>query len=155
MRLRALILILIVGAAVAVGRRRLDVVEVRGRSMAPTLVPGDRLLVVRASPRPGVVVLAPDPRHPARELVKRVAAIDARGVVLHGDNPTASTDARSFGHVPHDAVAWRAILRIWPLSRVGRGVGRAPDTEALDPPLGGATHERGGISAALAPRFHR
>ena len=29
-------------------RRRLDVVEVRGRSMAPTLLPGDRLLVARS-----------------------------------------------------------------------------------------------------------
>ncbi len=45
-------------------RRWLDVVEVRGRSMAPTLLPGDRLLVVRAWPRVGDVVLAVRPALP-------------------------------------------------------------------------------------------
>ena len=34
-----------IGAAAVAGGRWLDVVEVRGRSMAPTLLPGDRLLV--------------------------------------------------------------------------------------------------------------
>ncbi len=101
-------------------RRRLDVVQVRGRSMAPTLLPGDRLVVARLAPRRGDVVLAPDPRAPQRELVKRVAAIDRFGVSLRGDNPAASTDARAFGSLPADAVAWRALLRYWPPSRAGR-----------------------------------
>ena len=100
-------------------RRWLDVVEVRGRSMAPSLRPGDRLLVVRAPPRVGDVVLAPDPRDSSRELVKRVTAVDARGVHLRGDNPAASIDARTFGAVPPDAVRWRAMLRYWPLESFG------------------------------------
>ena len=109
-------LLLILAAAVA-ARRWLDVVEVRGRSMAPTLMPGDRLLVARLTPRPGDVVLAPDPRDPARELIKRVVAIGPSGITLRGDNPSASTDARVFGPVPVAGVRWRGVLRYWPLNR--------------------------------------
>jgi len=105
--------------ALAVARRHLDVVEVRGRSMAPTLVPGDRLLVARRSPRIGDVVLAPDPRAPHRELIKRVATADERGLVLRGDNPAASTDARAFGALPRAAVRWRVVGRYWPPNRIG------------------------------------
>ena len=104
---------------VLVARRWLDVVEVRGRSMAPALLPGDRLLVVRAPPRTGDVVLAPDPRPPSRELIKRVGAIDRLGVHLRGDNPVASTDARTFGALRPADVRWRAVLRYWPLDRAG------------------------------------
>jgi signal peptidase I len=115
MRLRALTWLLVSAAAFLAARRWLDVVEVRGRSMAPTLIPGDRLLVVRARPRPGDIVLAPDPRHRARELVKRVAAMDADGIALAGDNPRATTDAV----VDRATVGWRVVLRYWPPSRVG------------------------------------
>lgn len=101
-------------------RRYLDVVEVRGRSMAPTLNPGDRMLVARLEPRPGDIVLARDPRDPRRELIKRVRSIDRFGVLLRGDNPASSTDARTFGRVLPSAVTWRAVLRYWPPSRAGR-----------------------------------
>jgi nickel-type superoxide dismutase maturation protease len=107
----------LLGAVAA--RRWLDVVEVRGRSMAPALLPGDRLIVVRARPRPGDVVLAPDPRAPARELIKRVDSIEGSGVQLRGDNPAASTDARAFGAVPAACIEWRAVGRYWPLHRAG------------------------------------
>lgn len=106
-------------AAVLATRGRLDVVEVRGRSMAPSLLPGDRLVVARLPPRVGDVVLAQDPRQPRRELIKRVAAIDGRGVVLFGDNRDASIDARTFGVLPAEAVAWRVIGRYWPVRRLG------------------------------------
>jgi nickel-type superoxide dismutase maturation protease len=101
-------------------RRRVDVVEVRGSSMAPVLVPGDRLLVVRSGPRPGRIVLANDPREPRRELIKRVGRVDRAGVWLVGDDPSSSTDARAFGHVPAASVRWRAVARYWPLRRAGR-----------------------------------
>jgi nickel-type superoxide dismutase maturation protease len=101
-------------------RRMLDVVEVRGRSMAPTLLPGDRLLVARLSPRLGDVVVATDPRDPRRELIKRATRLDACGVDLRGDNPAFSTDTRAFGPLPSNAVTWRAVLRYWPRSRMGR-----------------------------------
>ena len=119
MRARGLVWPLLALLALAVARRRLDVVEVRGRSMAPTLLPGDRLLVARLRARTRDVVLATDPRAPGRELIKRVAAVDELGVQLRGDNPAASTDARSFGGVPVGRVAWRAVLRYWPADRIG------------------------------------
>jgi signal peptidase I len=106
----------------AAASRRLDVVEVRGNSMAPTLRPGDRLVVIRLDrlPRVGDVVLAGDPRDSSRELVKRVAAVGRDGVELRGDNPGASTDGRTFGPVPAPAIRWRVRFRYWPLARVGR-----------------------------------
>ena len=127
MRSRGLIwpLALLLGAVAA--RRWTDVVEVRGRSMLPTLRPGDRLLVARLGrPGPADVVLAADPRVPRREMIKRVARIDASGVHLRGDNPAASTDARAFGPVPAASVEWRAVLRYWPPDRIGP-IPHAPD----------------------------
>jgi nickel-type superoxide dismutase maturation protease len=122
-----LFLLLGMAAGITVGRRWLDVVEVRGGSMAPSLLPGDRLLVESRtyhlrSPRPGEVVLATDPRMPERELIKRVAAIDDENgaAELRGDAPAASTDSREFGAVPLSAIRWRAAYRYWPASRVGR-----------------------------------
>lgn len=109
-----------------VGRQvlsHLDAVEVSGRSMAPTLRPGDRLLVEtwtyrRRLPQVGEVVVAPDPRAPTRELVKRVAAVDDGRITLHGD-AARSTDSRRFGSVPLAAVRARAAFRYWPLARAG------------------------------------
>jgi nickel-type superoxide dismutase maturation protease len=122
-----LFLILGLAAGVTVSRRWLDVVEVRGDSMAPSLLPGDRLLVEsrsyeRRSPRPGEVVLAADPRDPDRELIKRVAGVDdaASAAELRGDAPDASTDSREFGAVPLSTIRWRAAFRYWPPERVGR-----------------------------------
>ena len=116
--------------ALVAARERLDVVQVRGRSMAPTLLPGDRLLVIRLPPRVGDVVLAADPRAPERELIKRVAALDAAGVRLRGDNPAASTDERTFGVVSPETVAWRVLARYWPMSRIGFV---PPAPQPLDP----------------------
>ncbi|HET6819594.1 MAG TPA: S26 family signal peptidase [Candidatus Limnocylindria bacterium] len=105
-------------------RRAVDVVEVRGGSMAPALLAGDRLLVEsvtyrRRPPRPGEVVLAPDPRAPERELIKRIATVDpvAATASLAGDAPDASTDSRAFGPVPLKDVRWRAVGRYWPPRR--------------------------------------
>ena len=111
--------------AVALVARHLDMVQIRGGSMLPALRPGDRLLVLRLRrpPRPGEVVLAPDPREPSRELVKRVLSVDARGVTLRGDNPAFSTDARTFGTVTPERARWRVVARYWPIGRIGR-IGR-------------------------------
>jgi len=120
-RLGSLIRLLAILLAVLAVRRTLDVVEVRGRSMAPTLLPGDRLLALRLRRpiRVGEVVLAPDPRDPRRELIKRVSGVGRSGVRLRGDNPAASTDARTFGAVPTGAIEWRVIGRYWPPARIG------------------------------------
>jgi inner membrane protease subunit 1 len=126
---RALFLALgaLVGAATAtlLSRRAVDVVEVHGVSMAPALMPGDRLIVEALSyrsrlPRPGEIVLANDPRVPSRELVKRVGIIDsAAGTAeLVGDDVGASTDSRTFGPIPLAALRWRVAARYWPPGRV-------------------------------------
>jgi nickel-type superoxide dismutase maturation protease len=142
MRPGSLIGLLVAVAALLVARRRLDVVEVRGRSMAPTLLPGDRLLVARLPARVGDVVLAHDPREPGRELIKRVTAIGAEGVVLRGDNAAASTDARTFGALPAEVAAWRVVGRYWPAARVGP----VPAAPALRP-----IEDRGGEPACTFP----
>lgn len=112
-----------------IARRWFDVVEVRGRSMAPSLLPGDRLVVLRTSrpPRRGEIVLAVDPREARRELLKRVAGLDRSGVHLRGDNAVASTDSRTFGAISGDALAWRVVFRYWPLNRFGP-IPSAPDS---------------------------
>lgn len=108
-------------AALLLAARNFDAVAVRGRSMAPALLPGDRLIVVRRrhGPRIGEVVVVADPREPDRELIKRVAAVGSSKVTLVGDNRSRSTDARIFGPVPASAVSWRVVLRYWPPARFG------------------------------------
>ncbi len=86
--------------------------------MWPTLLAGDRLLVVRGlRPRPGRLIVVADPRQPTRLLVKRVAATTAGGVTVLGDNPAASTDSRSFG--PVQRVRGRPLYRYHPSERAG------------------------------------
>lgn len=100
--------------------RPLGRVEVTGDSMAPTLAPGDRLLVLRrAAPRVGDVVAVADPRRPTRTLVKRVAGWGPSGLTVLGDNPAASTDSRVLGPVAPGAVRGRAFYRYFPDSRRG------------------------------------
>jgi signal peptidase I len=114
-------------AAVAAARTWFDVVEVQGNSMAPTLLPGEWLLVgrrtyTRRPPRVGEIVLAADPREPARELIKRVASVDAEAgtLELRGDAPDASIDSRIFGAVTITAVRWHVVARYWPPARAAR-----------------------------------
>lgn len=96
-------------------------VRVLGSSMAPTVRPGDRLLVARwARWHVGSVVALPDPRAPERVLIKRVRAIDAGGVDVRGDNEAASTDTRTFGLVAPSKVAGRVVYRYLPADRAGR-----------------------------------
>src|SRR4051812_21913803 len=98
-------------------------VAVHGDSMRPLLEPGDRLLVAWLpwrAPRPGDVVAVVDPRGGDRVLVKRVAAVDASGVTVLGDNAEASTDSRTFGPVDRSLVLGRALYRYWPEQRRGR-----------------------------------
>ena len=129
-RRRPLVALLGAAAGIAAGAaatRWLDVVEVQGRSMAPALLPGDRIIVESRSyqgraPRPGEVVLAADPRQSERELIKRVATVDevAAAADLRGDAPDESTDSREFGAVPLSDIRWRAAFRYWPPERAGR-----------------------------------
>ena len=102
-------------------------VAVEGNSMSPTLKSGDWLLVDPDAfrdtpPAVGDLVLVPDPREPARLLVKRTAEVHdgGRELFVTGDSPAKSTDSRAFGSVEVRAVQGRPWFRYWPLSRVGR-----------------------------------
>lgn len=106
---------------VALVRTRPSRVVVEGASMVPTLAPGDRL-VVRRHRRPlvGDLVALRDPRLPSRLLVKRVHAVGAAGLDVRGDNPSESTDSRTFGPVDPSTVTGKVVYRYHPPARVGR-----------------------------------
>ena len=109
-------------------------VAVKGLSMAPTLLPGDHLLVRPARTlRRGDLVVVRDPDAAGRWVVKRVAALPGQtarvegqvldagtGIVLLGDNADRSTDSRHYGAVPLDAVHGRVWYRYAPAARSGR-----------------------------------
>jgi nickel-type superoxide dismutase maturation protease len=100
-------------AVLAVNR---SLVEVRGPSMEPSLREGDRLLTVPARRgwlEPGQVVVVSDPAEASHLVVKRLSAIGAGQVHVHGDNPRASTDSRTWGALPLRAVRRIAVAR-WP-----------------------------------------
>lgn len=92
--------------------------------MAPTLLPGDRLLVdTRAFrkrlPRVGEVIVFADPEAPGRWLVKRVSRVDeASGAVeVRGDAAELSRDSRRFGPLPARLLVGRAYRLYFPPER--------------------------------------
>ena len=92
--------------------------------MLPTLQDGDWVIIDRnaysAEPRAGDVILAHDPRDPARLVFKRVNHVDLhKRAWLLGDNVEESTDSRIFGGVGADAVAGKVVWRYWPLAHFG------------------------------------
>jgi nickel-type superoxide dismutase maturation protease len=91
---------------------------VAGTSMLPTLRPGDFLLVRRGGRlRPGDLAVLARPDRPGLLVVKRVAEVRPDGLWVHGDNPAASDDSRTFGVVPRPLVHGRVLLRYWPPRR--------------------------------------
>ena len=110
-----------------------------GRSMYPTLSPGDKVWVdlrayTGARPREGEIVLV---RHPYRanlQMVKRVMRVWSDGrCIVSGDNAEESTDSRTFGAVPKAYVLGRVILCV-PLKRKApAGRNRRPEgAQGLD-----------------------
>ena len=109
-------------------RRRYRIV---GRSMWPTLSPGERVWVdcgvyTCSRPQAGDIVLA---RHPYRtdvHIVKRVECVLSDGrCVLAGDNAVDSTDSRIFGAVPASHILGRVILPVPAMA--GTAVQPAPE----------------------------
>ena len=104
-------------------------VEVEGKSMAPTLEPGDYLLaVISRGVRQGSLIVVEHPDRPGYEMVKRVAEVPGDEVDnrtlgpdeywVTGDNEDESTDSRNFGPAGRNAIRGRVILRYWPIDRV-------------------------------------
>ena len=100
--------------------------RISGESMVPTLLPGDRVVVLRGlgplrpAIRVGDLVALVDPRTPQRIMVKRVAGFEGGRVVVRGDNEAASTDSRHFGAVGAGAIRGRVVYRYHPEGRRGR-----------------------------------
>ena len=91
-----------------IGRRR--AVRVSGASMSPTLESGDVVLV-----KPGAALSAGDvvvTEHPFKRsvtIVKRISAIDGSRVSLLGDNPSESSDSRTFGSLPLERIRGKVV----------------------------------------------
>ena len=104
-------------AVVAVLARRFSRFEVSGSSMSPAYNHGDWLVVDlhafrQRAPQPGEVVILRDPREPARQIIKRVSSVTLRGELdVRGDNPTESTDSRTFGPVRPSLVGGKVRWR--------------------------------------------
>ena len=97
---------------------------VHGRSMQPTLYDGDRLLVRHgAAPRAGrlVVVRLPD----GVVAVKRATGRRDGGWWVERDNPAEGVDSWLVGAIPEPDVVAVVKVRLWPLMRRARGLGRA------------------------------
>jgi nickel-type superoxide dismutase maturation protease len=101
-----------------------------GPSMLPTLLPGERIVVLRAPfslrpPKKGDLIAFKHPLDPKKPLIKRVVAGPHETVTVDGqpyrlgpdewfvlgDNPSASTDSRRFGPIRRDLIIGRAWFR--------------------------------------------
>ena len=92
---------------------------VRGRSMAPTLLDGDRLLVRYAGRlRPGAVavVVLPD----GVLAIKRLAFAQDGHWWVERDNPLEGIDSWSVGAIPTTDVRAIAVCVLWPLAGLWR-----------------------------------
>ena len=113
--------------------RRIWRAVVAERSMAPTLEPGDTLLVAPAGPH-GLPWLRGAPRAGSIVIVERDGRFDIKRVAawpddtlqtpdalwLLGDNAAASSDSRQGGPVPLSALRGIVLFRTGPSGRRGR-----------------------------------
>lgn len=117
----------------------LEAYKIPAASMAPTIEPGDRILVTKWGWRPedvqrGDILVFRAPDGANRAYVKRVQGlpgdrIEARDgtdlvvppghVWMRGDNVESSRDSRHFGAVPFANLVGRVAYRYWPPSRLG------------------------------------
>lgn len=85
---------------------------VRGLSMAPNLGYGDEVLIKYTDDiAVGDVIVF---RRDGQNDIKRVAAIEAEGIYVLGDNPMASLDSRNYGHIKLERVLGKAVFKLKP-----------------------------------------
>ena len=97
--------------SVPVRRRRLGLARVHGRSMQPTLLDGDRLVVLHgAIPSPGRLVVV---RLPAGVIaVKRATSRQPEGWWVERDNPTEGVDSWLVGAIADEDVLAVVLCRL-------------------------------------------
>jgi len=95
--------------------------SIKSRIEALTAQGCERLLVVPRWRRllPGDLVALRDPDLPERLLIKRVDKVTRDGVIVRGDNPSASRDSRDFGAVTLGSIVGLAVYRYHPADRAG------------------------------------
>lgn len=95
---------------------RIGLAIVRGRSMQPTYLDGDRLLVAygaRVAPGHAHVIRLPDgPQGPRPVAVKRLSHQVPGGWWAQRDNPDEGVDSRIVGAIPEHDILARVILRL-------------------------------------------
>ena len=88
--------------------------KVTGRSMLPTLQPGEEILLNpyayrKSLPRVDEIAVLAHPYYPDTIVVKRIVALDRDGrCFLLGDNQPESTDSRHWGGINYQDLLGRA-----------------------------------------------
>lgn len=119
---------MVVAAGWAFLRYRPSRVAIEGPSMAPTLLPGDQVLVVTPRfYRTGDVVVVEHPGRPGYEMVKRLRGLPGDRIGerilapdeywIEGDFDQASTDSRQFGPVTGAELKARVVVIYLPTDR--------------------------------------
>lgn len=110
---------------------------VSGASMEPTFDNGDYLIVDELSyffrkPEKGEVIIFRYPLNPSKFFIKRIAGVPGEMVKINGDkitlaeneyfvlgdNRSASSDSRVWGALPENLVVGRALIRLWPITKI-------------------------------------
>jgi signal peptidase I len=108
------------------GPRRSDVVVVHDPSGGSELLikrivglPGERVTVTDGRVYVDGIELKEGYLSQPTDGTSRTWVVPPLAVFVMGDNRVASRDSRSFGPVPLSMVVGRALLRYWPLNRIG------------------------------------